>query len=264
MANATKEIVSTLGSSLVIKRCKLLEHSRKYGRSGSLVREILHRLRRKNLIYVHEDLVINVPLLLLYYCLSYLACLELGEECNGKALIDVAEVLVYEGVTDKEVAKDIVSSVVNTYLGLYKGFINALEQYLRQLRKLLSILEREGALDDIHTLFQVYLGIIVSEALQLVRMEQHGELDINLAFNELLGTRLFLSSLTGYVRNTRTEVEELYETRRRLIREIEKLKRDEDRHTRRYASIFLDQVIAGSMNKVLTKFYVTLVFYKKV
>lgn len=262
MANATKEIVSVLGSSLVVERRKLLEYSRKAERSDSLVREIIHRLRKKGLIYVHKDFVINIPLLLLYYYLSYLGYLELGEE-GEKALMETAEVLRCEGVIDKEVAKDIVSSIVETYFGVYKGFANAMNRYFKQLSRLLSVLEREGMLSDIHILFQAYLGIIMSEAFQLIRMEQLGELDVDLAWNELSGTRLFLASLAGYAMDKKTKIEELYEAKQRIAREIEKLKRDEDRHARRYASIFLDQVVVSTINKMFPKFYVTLIFYKK-
>lgn len=251
--NATRHIISALGGSLVVERHKLLEYSRKAERSDVLVRQILHKLRKKNLVYVHRERIINIPLLLLYY---HLSCLNLLEE--DVAVREVAKVLVSEGV-EEGVAVDLVLEIVNTYLSTYRGFVHSVRRYYEETSRLVGALRKEG-LSSICGLLQVYLGILVSEGVKLIEAER-GRSANALLWDELLGTKLFLESLARFVED-RHNAERLSKIKRRLAKEIEKIRRDEDRHAQRFATLFLEQTIAGAMSKVLPKFYVRVVLYR--
>ncbi|MEM4007220.1 MAG: hypothetical protein QXT92_06115 [Nitrososphaerota archaeon] len=80
---------------------------------------------------------------------------------------------------------------------------------------------------------------------------------------EFIGTRLFLHSLSRYVRSK--HIEELNKAKEKLVKEIERLKTDEDRHTRFYATLLLEHTLSTAMDKIFPKLYIpiTLILYKK-
>lgn len=258
--NTARQLIYKVGSSLAVRRHELLECARRNKRSDSLVRQILHKLRKKKLIYAHRDLVVNVPLLLMYYQVS----LDFNFGKEDVARRESARALAMEGKVEEEPLADLVSRIVEMYLDDYRRFIYAVYQYYECWRELMEALKEEGEIDRILKLFVAYLGLLAPEAVQLVRMELLGERDLSLTRvrEEFLGTRMFLSSLAKYLKDRR--IERLGEAKQRLIKEVVRLRSGEDRHTRFYAAVFLELTIASAMDRILPRLYtpVRLVFYR--
>lgn len=255
LANATRSLIQVMGTSVVVRRSSLRRYAREVGRSDSLLRLILHKLGKKGLVYVHGDLVVNVPLLILHY--SVARDLNLGRD--DEALAEVAKNMLEVGI-DEVVAKDLVFKVVVQMLPKYKQFVNSVYRYYECWREIVDSLKESGEIDHVVNLFLIYLGFLISESVSLTRIELQGETLLN---EEFIGTRLFLHSLSRYVRSK--HIEELSKAKEKLVKEIERLKTDEDRHTRFYATLLLEHTLSTTMDKILPKLYtpITLILYKK-
>jgi len=255
LANATRSLIQIVGTSVVVRRSSLRRYAREVGRSDSLLRLILHKLGKKGLIYVRGDLVVNIPLLILHY--SVARDLNLGRD--DEAVAEVAKNMLEVGI-DEVVAKDLVSKVVARMLPEYRRFTDSISQYYKSWREIVDSIRESGEIDHVVNLFLIYLGFLISESVSLTRIELQGETLLN---EEFIGTRLFLHSLSRYVRSK--HIEELSKAKEKLVKEIERLKTDEDRHTRFYATLLLEHTLSTAMDKILPKLYtpVTLIFYKK-
>ncbi|MEM4959286.1 MAG: hypothetical protein QXX12_05365, partial [Nanopusillaceae archaeon] len=196
LANATRSLIQVMGTSVVVRRSSLRRYAREVGRSDSLLRLILHKLGKKGLVYVRGDLVVNVPLLILHY--SVARDLNLGRD--DEALAEVAKNLLEVGI-DEVVAKDLVSKVV-TRMPEYRRFTDSIHRYYKSWCEIVDSIRESGEIDHMVNLFLIYLGFLISESVSLTRIELQGETLLN---EEFIGTRLFLHSLSRYVRSKHIE-----------------------------------------------------------
>ncbi|MEM1842695.1 MAG: hypothetical protein QXL19_10005 [Ignisphaera sp.] len=255
LANATRSLIQVIGTSIVVRRSSLRRYTREVGRSDTLLRLILHKLRKKGLIYVNRDLIVNVPLLILHY--SVARDLNLGKE--DEAIAEVAKNLLEMGI-DEVVAKDLVSKVVAQMLPEYRQFADSISQYYKSWYEIIDSIRKSGEIDHVINLFLIYLGFLISESISLTHIDLQGQTLLN---EEFIGTKLFLHSLSKYVRSKHAE--ELSKAKEKLVKEIERLKTDKDRHTRFYATLLLEHTLSTAMDKILPKLYIpiTLILYKK-
>lgn len=169
--------------------------------------------------------------------------------------------LISEGIGE-EIVVDLATKIVNIYLDTYKKFIHAILQYDEKWRRLVRELDKRGMLSSANQLFLAYLGCLLPEGAKLIEMEySKSDLGLPLLRDEFLGTRLFLISIARLVED-RHIIDKIYKVEKHLIKEIERLRSDEDKHTQRFATLFLEQVIMSAMGKILPRFCTTLVFYK--
>jgi len=142
----------------------------------------------------------------------------------------------------------------------YRRFADSISQYYKSWREIVDSIRESGEIDHVVNLFLVYLGFLISESISLTRAKLQGETLLN---EEFIGTRLFLHSLSRYVRSK--HIEELSKAKEKLVKEIERLKTNEDRHTRFYATLLLEHTLSTAMDKILPKLYapITLILYKK-
>lgn len=131
-----------------------------------------------------------------------------------------------------------------------------------------QLIAKTRVLNDLVQIFTCSLGFLLPEARYLDRTLKLGVgrargADYEKLWRYFAGIRLLAEHLAG-IPVDKDVLESLEKIRESLISQILLISADKNRHCRHYSRIFLEYMAITALTKILPRYYVTVILYKKV